>query len=335
MPIRSTKAKPTRFVILALLIGAFATACGSGSTGTNKPLSTHNGGNGGSPATGEQTGMPAGHGGAPAGGPAGSSTSNTTPPPGGSSGSMAGGPGAPSGSASDGGMHAFLEGGLDAAVAVLPDGAVLDSMLASRPDQGKGDGTDVIMIGDSWMLLGATGISLSLQNSANGGNPAYTNYAVPGTQLLNGQIPSQYTSAKAAKSSIKTVVMTAGGNDVLLTGLSADCAAGGATCQMTLNSIAMSLGQLWNQMGMDGVTDVVHILYSSAAGGGLKDPAANEALIQTYCDAVPQPMHCHLLNTDMLVGSDLMADGIHPSAAACDRVAQAVTDMMQMYGMRR
>jgi len=76
-------------------------------------------------------------------------------------------------------------------------------------------------------------------------------------------------------------------------------------------------------------------MYSRYAGGGLKDPAANQALIQTYCDAVPQPMHCHLLNTDMIVGKDLMADGIHPSAAACDRVAQAVTSMMQMDGMRR
>jgi hypothetical protein len=239
------------------------------------------------------------------------------------------------GKSSDSGASAFFDGGLDSALVLMPDGAPLDGMPPPRPDLGKGDGSDVIMIGDSWMLLSTTGISLSLQNPANGGNPAYTNYAVPGTQLLNGQIPGQYTQAKAAKSSIKTVVMTAGGNDVLLTGLSSDCASGGTACQMQLNAIAMALGQLWGQMGMDGVTDVVHIMYSSSAGMGLKDPVANMALIQTYCDAVPQPMHCHLLNTDQLVGSDLMADGIHPSAAACDRVAKAVTDMMQMYGMRR
>ena len=265
--------------------------------------------------------------------------------------SGAGGEGTPSGSAGEpaqssngsGGAStsgstpmgpALFDSGLDGAFEVSLDAGPLDAML-SRPDQGKGDGTDVIMIGDSWMLLSATGISLSLQKPANGGNPNYTNYAVPGTQLLNGQIPSQYTQAKAVKKSIKTVVMTAGGNDVLLTGLSADCTAGGTTCQMTLNKIAMALGQLWDQMGKDGVTDVVHIMYSRYAGGGLKDPAANQALIQTYCDAVPQPMHCHLLNTDMIVGKDLMADGIHPSAAACDRVAQAVTSMMQMDGMRR
>jgi hypothetical protein len=129
--------------------------------------------------------------------------------------------------------------------------------------------------------------------------------------------------------------MTGGGNDVLLTGLSSDCAAGGMACQMQLNAIGMALGQLWGQMSMDGVTDVVHIMYAASAGQGVKDPAANQAGLQTICDAVPQPMHCHLLNTDTLVGTDLMADGIHPSAAACDRVAQAVIAMMQMYGMRR
>jgi hypothetical protein len=235
----------------------------------------------------------------------------------------------------DSGLTMLLDAGLESSVATTDDGSLLDMMASGRPDQGQGDGSDVIMIGDSWMLLGATGISLSLENPANGGNPAYTNYAVPGTQLLNGQIPSQYTQAKAVKTSIRTVIMTAGGNDVLETGLSADCAAGGSTCASQLAAIGAALKQLWGQMSMDGVTDVVHIEYSRYSGGGLKDPAANEMALQSICDAVPQPMHCHLLNTDMLVGMDLMADGIHPSAAACDRVAQAVTDMMKADGMRR
>jgi hypothetical protein len=347
---RCNSAKAARFGVVAFLLGALSVGCGSGSSGPSKPLTMPGGGNGGSSSAGMQ-GTGGGNGGtsagegASAGGSAGAGVGASTSAGGGTGagagagggapGTMGGGNMLPGTGTSDGGLALLLDGGLDSAVAVLPDGSPLDEMLAARPDQGQGDGTDVIMIGDSWMLLGATGISLSLENPANGGNPAYTNYAVAGTQLLNGQIPSQYTQAKAVKSSIRTVVMTAGGNDVLLTGLSADCAAGGTTCQMTLNNIGAALGNLWNQMGMDGVTDVVHIMYSAAAGGGLKDPAANMAGLQKICDAVPQPMHCHLLNTDMLVGSDLMADGIHPSAAACDRVAQAVTAMMQMYGMRR
>ena len=67
----------------------------------------------------------------------------------------------------------------------------------------------------------------------------------------------------------------------------------------------------------------------------MKDPAANEKGLAGICDAVPAPLRCHLLNTDALVNHDLMADGIHPSAAACDRIAKAVIDMMQSQGMRR
>jgi lysophospholipase L1-like esterase len=130
--------------------------------------------------------------------------------------------------------------------------------------------------------------------------------------------------------------MTGGGNDILMTGLSADCANGGTQCQMQLNAIGMGLANLWKQMATDGVQDVIHIMYSASAGGGLKDPQANMVGLSKICDAVPPPLHCHLLNTDALVTkSDLMADGIHPSAAACDRIAQAVIDMMKMQGMRR
>src|SRR5207248_1465446 len=79
-------------------------------------------------------------------------------------------------------------------------------------DLGKGDGSDVITIGDSWMNLIFTGIEPSL-DSVSGQH--YRHYAVPGTLVLNEQIPGQYESAKQANPAIKTVVMTGGGNDIL------------------------------------------------------------------------------------------------------------------------
>jgi hypothetical protein len=213
------------------------------------------------------------------------------------------------------------------------DASMTDGVAPPRADLGKGDGHDVINIGDSWMLLSVTGIELSLVRLSM---QPYREYAVPGTMLLNGQIPSQYTQAKGANPDIKTVVMTGGGNDVLETGMSADCATGGPNCAMTLTKIGAALATLWMQMAADGVQDVIHIEYSKYSGGGLKDPAANEMALQKICSAVPAPLHCHLLNTDaMVTKSDLMADGIHPSAAACDRVAMAVMDMMVAQGMRR
>jgi hypothetical protein len=212
------------------------------------------------------------------------------------------------------------------------DASPADAMWPPRPDLGKGDGHDVIAIGDSWMLLSVTGIQLSLVRLS--GQP-YRTYGVPGTQLLNGQIPGQYTQAKGVNPDIKTVVMTGGGNDVLLTGLQADCAAGGTACQQQLVKIGQGLAALWKQMSADGVQDVIHIEYASTAGAGLKDPQANKAGLAALCAAVPPPLRCHLLDTDQLVMHDLMPDGIHPSAAACDRIAQATIDLMKSEGMRR
>jgi hypothetical protein len=307
----------------SLVFSVLVAGCGSSPSSSPVDQSTSSGtgaahsGTGGSSGSGGESGSS-------------SSSSGATPP----------GSGAPSsGSSVDhpmGGSGSPVDSGtlLDANTIMVPsDANTADSMWPPRADLGKGDGSDVINIGDSWMLLSTTGIELSLVRLSM---QPYREYAVPGTMLLNGQIPGQYTQAKAANANIKTVIMTGGGNDVILTGMSADCAAGGANCQMTLNKIGAELATLWQQMSADGVQDVIHIEYSAAAGAGLKDPAANERALQTVCSNVPLPMHCHLLNTDAFVTkADLMADGIHPSAAACDRIAMAVMNMMVAGGMRR
>jgi hypothetical protein len=312
----------TRSLVFALL----AAGCGS-STPSSSPVdqSTSSGTGAGHSGAGGSSGS-----GGESGSSSGAGSGAATPPSSGmaSSGSSMDHPMGGSGSPDDSG--ALLDG---STITVPSDGGMADAMWPPRADLGKGDGTDVINIGDSWMLLSTTGIELSLVRLSM---QPYREYAVPGTELLTGQIPSQYTQAKAANANIKTVIMTGGGNDVILTGMSADCAAGGSNCQMTLTKIGAALATLWKQMSADGVQDVIHIEYAAVAGAGLKDPAANERALQTICNSVPLPIHCHLLNTDPYVmKTDLMADGIHPSGAACDRIAMAVMNMMVAGGMRR
>ena len=94
---------------------------------------------------------------------------------------------------------------------------------------------------------------------------------MPGTRLLDGVIPGQYAQAKRVNPDIETVIMTGGGNDILINGLSADCAAGGEQCAAQLDKIGEGLRALWQQMADDGVRDVIHIQYSSDAGSGVKD----------------------------------------------------------------
>jgi len=97
-----------------------------------------------------------------------------------------------------------------------------------------GPGTDVVFIGDSWMNL--TGIAalnilppgfefvydflpdMGIQQSviAASDHRPYRTYGVPGTMFLDGAIPHQYHIARDEDPNIKTVVMTGGGNDILL-----------------------------------------------------------------------------------------------------------------------
>ena len=83
-----------------------------------------------------------------------------------------------------------------------------------REDQGKGDGSDVIMIGDSWMTMYGGGLQAGI--NASNGSTTYRGYGVAGTQLLNGAIPGQFTRVSRTNKNIRTVIMTGGGNDVLL-----------------------------------------------------------------------------------------------------------------------
>ena len=124
---------------------------------------------------------------------------------------------------------------------------VVEGPTSPKPsvDLGQGDGSDVVMIGDSWMSFIDTGIEQSITRIS--GQP-YRLYGVPGTRLLDGAIPGQYARAKADNPNIATVIMTGGGNDVILAGLGEDCAAGGAECAAELEKIGAGLQELWTQI---------------------------------------------------------------------------------------
>jgi GDSL-like Lipase/Acylhydrolase family len=202
--------------------------------------------------------------------------------------------------------------------------AMAGSGAAVHEDLGKGDGKDVIAIGDSWMLLSTTGIQTGLLKAS--GQP-YRVYGVPGTQLTNGQIPGQYTSAKREDPDIKTVVMTGGGNDLLLTGSTS-----GSAATTAIDNVAKGLIELWTQMGTDGVKDIVYIEYSR---GGTNEMNVNTGTekIRPMCAAF-QPARCHWVDSDETIMMQLR-DGIHPTDAGYDALGKTVYMLMEKEGMRR
>lgn len=192
---------------------------------------------------------------------------------------------------------------------------------AAHEDLGKGDGKDVIAIGDSWMSLIGTGIQQSLVKVSM---QPYRTYGVAATQLLNGQIPGQYASAKRADPDIKTVVMTGGGNDIILAGRDP---------KTTIPMIAKRLDELWTEMGKDGVKDVVYVEYSEGGDNGPNVRLGIETVGPVCMNH--KAVRCHFLLSDPIINKQLRPDGIHPTDAGYDKLGKAVFDLMVSEGMRR
>src|SRR5690606_22421842 len=134
---------------------------------------------------------------------------------------------------------------------------------------------------------------------------------------------------------IRTVIMTAGGNDIIQTpGMQADCAKGGDRCKQKLKQIGEALAALWAKMAAAGVQDVVHIMYATDAGssGDAASDASKNGILE-ICNAAP--LNCHLLETTSLVKGDYILDGIHPARGANDRMAKAILELMEKRKVRR
>jgi lysophospholipase L1-like esterase len=204
------------------------------------------------------------------------------------------------------------------------------SSTAFPEDLGKGDGTDVIAIGDSWVSYDtATGIQQSLRQVS--GQP-YRAYGVGGTQLLNGQIPSQYAQAKRDNPNIKTVIMTGGGNDLLRSNARADLSTAGPFTRMRVDEISERLVALWTEMGKDGVRDIVYIFYSR--GGGIAASVDyGTKKIQPLCQTL-KPARCHWVDSDITLHMTLR-DGTHPTDEGFNALAKTIYDLMGKEGMRR
>ncbi len=219
-------------------------------------------------------------------------------------------------------------------------GGETDSGATKVEDPGKGDGSDVIMIGDSWMSLGGpmTGIQSGVLKAS--GQP-YRPYGIGGTTLLGGgalafltPIPAQYENAIKMDPDVKTVIMTGGGNDILQSGLQADCNMMTDACAVQVTKILDRLSQLWTDMAEDGVRDVVYILYATPQGKSVDWELPDGDGAKKRCANVPAPMRCHILETLDIVMGDI-PDMIHPSQVASDRIGQAVVDLLEEKGIRR
>jgi hypothetical protein len=316
-------------VVLGLTVGlAGCSSSPSAPGGGVSPESPHLGSSSGPMSgTGSSGSSSGGAGESPTPG-AGSSGAAPVPNPGSDGGVV------PASAPSDGGPsdNATGEAGTDGAPAQM-----------AHADLGKGDGHDVVLLGDSWMSntlqVEGTGGGIAPSLIAVAGLP-YRNYGVQGVMMLMADtfgpaIPTQYTTAKTINPDIKTVVMTGGGNDIIQNPtLQSACQMGTAACKMVLDQIGQALNTLWTQMATDGVQDVVYINYASNVGTTAQS-LRGDGGVPTPSICMTGKIRCHEVDTTAAVMSQIAADGIHPLQAANQRIAAQVYMLMTQEGMRR
>lgn len=267
---------------------------------------------GASSTAGKNAAAPSGGGGAPA------STPGDAPSI--SAGAGAGGSPSSAGAAAGGTLAVAGSGG-------MMMGPIAGAEPPAQMDYGKGDGSDVITIGDSWMNIATNGGGI--QGALDRAGTKYRHYAQPGTTLIMGQIPVEYDQAKAANPKISTIIMTGGGNDVMFSG---GCNTKEA-CAMSAQRIADALDDLWTKAAADGVTSTVYIQYSRNAGTAPADTRPDKAPIPKICTT--GKLRCITIDTTDLIASTDTVDGIHPTVAGCDRIAKRTLETMEKNGVRR
>ncbi|HMI89985.1 MAG TPA: SGNH/GDSL hydrolase family protein [Polyangiales bacterium] len=239
-------------------------------------------------------------------------------------GSPAAGGGAGMSAAGMGGASGMSAAGMGGAGGMADGEAGAGGQPMAHQDLGQGDGKDVITIGDSWMNLILTGIEQSLE--AKSGRD-YRNYAVPGTLVLNEQIPDQYDAAIAENPVVKTIVMTGGGNDILTSPCVDD------ECEPIVDDVVMRLNQLMMQAGEDGVEDIILIGYTYPADMGKHASLDYSIMLSKQTCTKDSKPRCHFLDSTKLAIT--LQDGIHPNPAGYDLIGETVWALMQAEGVRR
>jgi hypothetical protein len=232
-------------------------------------------------------------------------------------------------------------GGAAGFAGMMMGGAAGQGGAPPHMDLGVGTGTDVVLLGDSWMSntlqIEGTGGGLAPSLIAAAGKP-YRNYAVQGVMMLTASafgpaIPTQYDTAKRANPTIKTVVMTGGGNDIIQNPtIQSACNTGGAACVELLNKVSDAMNTLWTKLADDKVEDVVYVQYASDVGS--TDPSVR-GMQKVPAICTMGRIRCHTVDSTAAVMKQIAGDGIHPLQSANTRLAKVVYDLMKSEGMRR
>jgi len=204
---------------------------------------------------------------------------------------------------------------------------------------------DVVNVGDSIFALSGR-IHDYLQSYAG---LTFRRYSVSGAMVNSGVIPdiaSQYATAKSDHAYIKTIFMDGGGNDILIPAIAFDpynCKVDwwesglSSSCKSLIDDVYVDTVTLLNQMGKDGVQNIIFQGYYNVKNGvfgstkllqavdygdkKLKEAVTNATAANNYRVFIdPRPY---------IVNSDIIIDGIHPTDSGSKKLADLIWVKLQ------
>ena len=199
---------------------------------------------------------------------------------------------------------------------------------------------DVVNLGDSIYAL-----SGKIQDNLHSwSGQTFRRYALSGSMVSH--ITDQYADAKADNANINTIFMDAAGNDILIPATLFDpynCKVDwwesglSSSCKALINDCYVDVVNLLNQMGRDGVDNIIFLGYYRLKNGLIGSTSLNQAvdygdtkLAQAVQNATAAPNYRVFIDPRPYIsGSDIIYDGVHPSDSGSYKLATLIWAKLQ------
>jgi hypothetical protein len=232
-------------------------------------------------------------------------------------------------------------------LALFITGCDLGSMLSADWIR-SATANNVVNIGDSIFALSGA-IHNDLKTLAG---KTFRNYCVSGANFASDNVATtndvadQYAIAKGDSSVIKTVLMDGGGNDILIPYVAFDpynCKVDwwesglSSTCKALVDDVYVDAVDLINQMGRDGVQNVIWMGYYNLKNGLIGCTGLNQAvaygdtkLALAVANATAGPASRIFVDPrSTIVASDIKSDGVHPTDAGSQKLANLIWPILK------
>ncbi|OZG74178.1 hypothetical protein BTA51_03940 [Hahella sp. CCB-MM4] len=242
------------------------------------------------------------------------------------------------------GLKTVLKASLALLLAAAMTGCGGVGSLASNPRVTDADNNQVVTVGDSIFALSGE-LQDFLEEYAG---QTFRRYTISGAELTGGiiatSIADQYEIARSDNSDIETIVMDAGGNDILIPAIMLDpydCKTQwyefgklSSTCKNFINDLYVDAVNLLNDMHADGVDNVIYLGYYYTKNGLFLLDSMEEAVdygdgkLAQACSY--SSANCQFVDPRSSINdSDIIFDGIHPNTGGSRKLANLIWPKLQ------